>query len=216
MVQNAPLGRKLIAPPGYPWIIGSGAAGSLAWLLGWSLLAWMGFLGAVFFLFFFRDPERAIPADDAAIVAPADGKVIIVDEVADEDLGPARRVAVFMNVFDVHVNRSPAAASVVASEHHRGRFLLAFREDADKANERQVTVLATGDGRRLKVVQIAGLVARRIICPLKPGDRLERGQRIGMICFGSRVDLYLPPNCSIMVKVGDRVKAGASIVGKWE
>jgi phosphatidylserine decarboxylase len=115
----------------------------------------------------------------------------------------------------VHVNRSPMAGTVAASEHRHGRFLAAFKEDVEKANEQQATLLEGNDGRQVLVVQIAGLLARRIILFPSPGDRLVRGERLGMICFGSRVDLYLPPTCEILVKKGDRLKAGASIVARW-
>lgn len=210
-------GQGCIARPGYPFIIAGWAAGFLAWLLGWQLLAGLGVLAGLFFLYFFRDPERAVPADAAAIVSPADGRVILADEVREEKFlrGPARRVAIFMSVFDVHVNRAPVAGVVAASEHRDGRFLAAFREEAEAANEQQATLLSTDDGRQALVVQIAGLLARRIIPYRRPGDHLTRGERLGMICFGSRVDLYLPPSCEILVKKGDRLQAGASIVGRW-
>ncbi len=217
MSKTSKAGQSYIAQPAYPFIIVSGAAGLLAWLVGWQLLAGLGALAGLFFLYFFRDPERAVPPEAEAIVSPADGKVILVDEVREEKFlrGPAKRAAIFMNVFDVHVNRSPMAGTVAASEHRHGRFLAAFKEDVEKANEQQATLLEGNDGRQVLVVQIAGLLARRIILFPSPGDRLAKGERLGMICFGSRVDLYLPPTCEILVKKGDRLKAGASIVARW-
>lgn len=217
MGQNPPPGQGRIAAPGYPFIIACWVAGFLAWLLDWWFLAGLGALAGLFFLYFFRDPERAIPADAAAIVSPADGRVILVDEVREEKYlqGFAKRVAIFMNVFDVHVNRAPVAGAVAASEHTSGRFLAAFKEEAEKTNERQATLLAADNGRKVLVVQIAGLLARRIIPFRRPGDRLAKGERLGLICFGSRVDLYLPTTCEVLVKKGDRLKAGTSIVGQW-
>lgn len=205
-----------IARVGYPFIIAPLAVALVAAALDWPLAALAAVVAALFFAYFFRDPERTPPADPQAIVAPADGKVILVDQVTDEDMGPARRVAIFMNVFDVHVNRVPMAGTVAGAQHYAGRFLAAYREDAATANERQVTVLEGEANRRLKVVQIAGLLARRIIAFVKPGDSLARGQRLGLICFGSRVDVYLPENCEIIARKGDRLKAGVSVVARWQ
>lgn len=209
--------KGFIVAAGYPFVLVSGAAGLVAWLAGWNTVAWLGAAAALFFLYFFRDPERAVPGDAAAVVSPADGKVILVDEVAEGRFlrGPAKRVAIFMSVFDVHVNRAPVAGVVAASEHTRGQFLAAFRHEAETANERRATLLATDDGRQVLVMQIAGLLARRIIPFCRPGDRLAKGERLGIICFGSRVDVYLPLTCEILVKKGDRVKAGVSVLAKW-
>lgn len=206
-----------IAAPGYPFILAAGAVAALSGLLSWAWLALLGLAAAGFFAYFFRDPERPLPADPEAIVSPADGKVIILDEVRESPYypGPARRVAIFMNVFDVHVNRAPVAGTVRAAAHLPGRFMAAFRQEAELYNEQQLTLLQAEDGRAALVVQIAGLLARRIISFVRPGARLDRGARLGMICFGSRVDLYLPPECDIIVKVGDRLKAGSSVVGRW-
>ena len=210
-------GRGPIAAPGYPFILASLGAAFLAWLLGWGFIAAVGALAGLFFLYFFRDPERAIPGDATAIVSPADGRVIRVDEVREEQFleGAAKRVAIFMNVFDVHVNRAPVAGVVAASEHVDGRFLAAFKDEAEKTNERQATLLTADQGAQVLVVQIAGLLARRIIPFRRPGDRLAKGERLGLICFGSRVDIYLPTTCEVLVKKGDRLKAGASIVARW-
>lgn len=205
-----------LAKEGYPFILAPSAVSLLALALDWPLVAVAALGLAAFFAYFFRDPERQPPADDQAVVAPADGRVIRVDRVEDEDVGPAWRVAIFMNIFDVHVNRAPAAGTVLLSRHFPGRFLAAFKEEADTSNERQLTLLEVAPGRRLKVVQIAGLVARRIITRVTPGDHLERGQRIGMICFGSRVDLYLPATCEILTKTGEHLTAGTTPVARWQ
>lgn len=204
-----------LAKEGYPFILAPSAVCLLALALDWPLVAVAALGLAGFFAYFFRDPERQPPGDDQVVVAPADGRVIRVDRVEDEDVGPAWRVATFMNLFDVHVNRAPAAGTVVMSRHLPGRFLAAFKEEADTSNERQVTLLEVAPGHRLKVIQIAGLVARRIITRVKPGEYLGRGQRLGMICFGSRVDLYLPATCEILTKTGEHLTAGTTPVARW-
>jgi phosphatidylserine decarboxylase len=209
--------RSPIAPQGYPLIL----AGVVLIFLGaighWPWLTVLGFLAGGFFAYFFRDPEREIPGGPETIVSPADGKVVLVDEVQENDFlkSPARRVAIFMNVFDVHVNRFPMAGVVREVMHRPGEYKAAFRQDAAMRNEQQAVVLETDSGRQVLVVQIAGLLARRIIPFVKPGQQLARGERFGMICFGSRVDVYLPREADIQVKVGDRVKAGSSIIGRW-
>ena len=217
MSPSSVLGRGPVAAPGYPAIIGAGGLTLALWLMNWGLLASLSFLVTAFLLYFFRNPGRIIPADPADIVSPADGKIIRVEEVqANEFLNnPSRRVAIFMNVFDVHVNRAPVAGRVVASRHRPGRFLAAFKEEATQVNEQQAVLWETTAGLRVLTVQIAGLLAQRIVPAVKEGDVLPKGAPFGMICFGSRVDLYLPRNCDIIIKLGDRVKAGKSIIGRW-
>jgi phosphatidylserine decarboxylase len=209
--------RGYIAVQGYPLILAGVVLVFLGLMGGWPWLAGLGVLSAGFFVYFFRDPEREIPLEPGVIVSPADGLVVQVDEVPEPEFlqGAARRVAIFMNVFDVHVNRSPVAAVVTAMRHRAGEYKAASRRDAASRNEQQALVLENEAGRRILVVQIAGLLARRIIPFVKPGQHLARGERLGMICFGSRVDLYLPADGDIRVKVGDRVKAGSSIIGRW-
>jgi phosphatidylserine decarboxylase len=210
------MSRGLIAAPGYSFLASSVLLILLGWLLHWGWLWWPGLAALVFFGYFFRDPERLIPPEPEVVVAPADGKVILTDEVREERYlnGPARRVAIFMNVFDVHVNRAPTAGTVREVEHRDGCFKAAFREEACTLNEQLALVLEEGS-RRLLLVQIAGLLARRIVSYVQPGQHLEKGERLGMICFGSRVDLYLPGQAQLTVKAGDRVKAGSSIVARW-
>ncbi|MGD0216054.1 MAG: phosphatidylserine decarboxylase family protein [Desulfobaccales bacterium] len=210
------MSRGLISSPGYSFLASSSLLVLLGWLLHWGWLWWPGLASLIFFGYFFRDPERRIPPDPEVVVAPADGKVILADEVIEERFlnGPARRVAIFMNVFDVHVNRAPSAGTVQEAQHRDGCFKAAFREESSAVNEQMALVLEEV-GRRLLVVQIAGLLARRIVSYVQPGQHLEKGERLGMICFGSRVDLYLPMQSQLMVKVGDRVKAGSSIVARW-
>jgi phosphatidylserine decarboxylase len=216
MTDTGPARRNPIAAPGYPLILAGVVLLFLGLVGGWPWLTGLGLVSAGFFAYFFRDPERLIPSEPGAIVAPADGKVVRVDEVQEPEFlqGPARRVAIFMNVFDVHVNRAPMAGVVKEMRHRPGQYQAAFRPEAAQQNEQQALVLEHGVGQRLLMVQIAGLLARRIISFVKPGQQLTRGERLGMICFGSRVDLYLPPEAEIFVKVGDRVKAGSSILAQ--
>ena len=206
-----------IAAPGYSFLAASGLLILLGWLLHWGWLGLVGLAGLAFFGYFFRDPERDIPREPGAVVAPADGKVVFVDEIQEDRYlnAPARRVAIFMNVFDVHVNRTPVAGTITEAQHRDGCFKVAWRADACTLNEQMALVLEA-NGRRVLVVQIAGLLARRIVSYVQPGQYLEKGERLGMICFGSRVDLYLPPEAEILIKVGDRVQAGNTIVAKWE
>lgn len=215
--RHRTLGRGFIAAPGCLIIFVAAGLSLAFWFVEWTALALLGLAGAFFLVYFFRNPRRTIPDEEAAIVAPADGKVIRVDELQETEFlhVPARRVAIFMNVFDVHVNRAPVAGRVVVSRHFPGRFLAAFKEAAERANERLATVLEMEDGRRVLVVQIAGLLARRIIVSVEEGEVLAQGEPFGMICFGSRVDLYLPLEARVLVKVGDRVLAGESVVGRW-
>lgn len=217
MPSSSPKGRGLIAAQGYPLILGGVVLILLGVVGGWPWLTVLGVLGGGFFAYFFRDPERDIPPEPGVIVSPADGVVIRVDEVQESEFlhGPARYVAIFMNVFDVHVNRAPVAAVVREMRHRPGEYKAASRQDAAVRNEQQALMLENEGGRRVLVVQIAGLLARRIIPFVKPGQSLARGERLGLICFGSRVDLYLPGDSQIQVKTGDRVKAGSSIIGRW-
>lgn len=186
---------------------------AVAALLGWlTSPAWaiVPCLLALFFLWFFRDPERAIPQDPGAIVSPGDGKVT---DVSTMTIGNDRqtRLSIFLSVFDVHVNRSPIAGVIRDVRYQNGQFLNAMNTvSADKNEQNIVTV--EGEGHKVVFKQIAGLLARRIVFYPKIGDRLERGQRVGLIKFGSRVDVLLDPSARVNVKIGDRVKGGATIL----
>ena len=165
-------------------------------------------------LLFFRDPERVIGAGEGEILSPADGKVVAVDGAAGRLIeGPALRISVFMSVFNVHINRIPLDGTVVDVKHHSGGFRMAHLDQASVENERTEILMEDDRGRRSLMVQVAGLVARRIICRLSAGDRVKRGERFGLICFGSRVDVYLPPETEPAVAVGDKVRAGLSVIG---
>lgn len=182
-------------------------------LLGWltsPIWAVIPFLLAAFFLWFFRDPERAIPQEHGALVSPADGKVTDV-AVVDTQSGKQARISIFLSVFDVHVNRSPIAGVIQDVSYQRGRFLDARSPDCADQNEQNI-VTVEGDGQRVVFKQIAGLLARRIVFTRRHGDRLERGERVGLIKFGSRTDVLFDADARLNVKVGDRVKGGASIL----
>ena len=186
-------------------------------LLGWlTRPAWaiLPILLALFFLWFFRDPERAIPQEQGALVSPADGKVTDVSVVNSEN-GKQTRVSIFLSVFDVHVNRSPIAGVIRDVRYQRGKFLDARSPDCADQNEQNV-VTVEGDGQRIVFKQIAGLLARRIVFTSKIGDRTERGQRVGLIKFGSRTDVLFDAAARVNVKVGDRVKGGSSILAYLE
>jgi len=185
------------------------AAAIIGWLASpwWTLPA---LFFALFFLWFFRDPERAIPQTPGAIVSPADGKVTDVSSITLN--GTVRtRISIFLNVFDVHVNRSPAAGVITDVRYQRGKFLNAMGPACAEQNEQNIVTLES-DGRTVIFKQIAGLLARRIVFTKKVADRVQRGERIGMIKFGSRVDVILDVSSSLQVKVGDRVKGGSSIL----
>jgi phosphatidylserine decarboxylase len=186
-----------------------------------ALLAWAGWaktalaLGALtaFMVFFFRDPERAVPTTPRAILAPADGKVMAVGPVADDPfVGPAQAVSIFLSPLDVHVNRSPLAGLVVGVEYRPGAKMAAYRAEASEQNER-TSISIQGDGARVVVRQIAGVLARRIVCRVRPGDRLSSGERFGLIKFGSRTDLIVPATARLQVKAGDRVRGGETVMG---
>lgn len=184
------------------------AGGAAVWYLTRPAFGIPLFLLAAFCLYFFRDPDRNIP-DGAVAVSPADGKVVAVRT----DDRSSSRISIFLNVFDVHVNRAPIAGAITNIEYTKGQFLVASREVASSQNERN-TFTIEGGGTRVGFSQIAGLIARRIVCYKKPGDQVAKGERVGLIKFGSRVDIFLGPEWEITVKPGDRVAGGSSIVAR--
>jgi len=187
---------------------------AVAVVVGWLTGAWwwaiLPLLLAVFFLWFFRDPRRVIPAAPGLIVSPADGLVTETVSISTPD-GPRQRVSIFLSVFDVHVNRAPISGELTDVSYHKGQFVNAMNPACAECNERNIVTMR-GEGIEIVFKQIAGLLARRIVFPLRAGDRVERGQRVGMIKFGSRTDLVMPADAEIQVKVGQRVKGGASII----
>ncbi len=165
---------------------------------------------ALFFLWFFRDPARRIPANPGELVSPADGKVTEADWI-ETPQGSRLRLSIFLSVFNVHVNRSPIEGRVTQVTHKKGLFLNAMRADSNVLNEQNVVVIEDGE-YVVQVKQIAGLLARRIVCWVKPGDTLKKGQRIGLIKFGSRVDVLLPPGANLRVRKGDSIKGGSTVI----
>ncbi|HUL97361.1 MAG TPA: phosphatidylserine decarboxylase [Usitatibacter sp.] len=179
----------------------------------WSLPLW---LLLIFVLQFFRDPPREIPQGEGLVLCPADGRVIVVGEAPDPYRGGAKsvKVSIFMNVFNVHSQRSPVDGLVKEAVYSKGRFVNAAFDKASSDNERNALVLQLAGGVEVSCVQVAGLIARRILCYVKAGDRLERGQRYGFIRFGSRVDVYLPPGSRPRVAIGDKVKAASTVLAE--
>lgn len=204
-----------MAREGLPLLFAAGFATAVFALLGLTLPALFGLLATGFIGFFFRDPDRIVPRADRAVVSPADGKVILAEICDGEEYfnGKCLKVSIFMSIFNVHVNRAPIAGEVRRILYTPGAFFRANLDKSSRENEHNAVFIETEDGIEICVVQIAGLVARRIVCRIQKGDRVLRGQRFGMICFGSRLDLYLPPETEPAVHVGQRVQAGASILG---
>jgi phosphatidylserine decarboxylase len=187
--------------------------GGVAFLLHWTVLASMLAGLAVFVFYFFRDPERVIPAEPGAVVSPADGRVMVVRE--EENGGrPGKRVSIFLAVWNVHVNRAPAAGTITKVDYRPGKFLGAMRERASFENEQNVITLST-DAGEMVFKQIAGWIARRVVCWKKAGDRVARGERIGLVRFGSRVDVWVPRDAEIVVAAGDTVRGGSSVLARW-
>lgn len=214
--------RSVLSPPhpaGRPFILG----GIVAALLGPLVGVWVFWLGASFTLFslyFFRDPERVAPARPGVVVAPADGRVVSVMQVAppaELGLGPAPlwRVAIFLSVIDVHVNRAPVDATVTRVAYRHGKYFNASLDKASDDNERNALALRLPDGRAMAVVQIAGLIARRIVCAVHEGDTVRRGARFGIIRFGSRTDLYLPEGVLPLVAVGQTMIGGETVLADF-
>jgi phosphatidylserine decarboxylase len=185
------------------------------WILGISAWAWFFSLLTVFVISFFRDPERTIPAGDKAILSPADGKIIRIEPCTEERFlkGPALKVSIFMSVFNVHVNRIPLSGRIAEVVYRPGKFVSANLDKASAANEQNALLLEAAGGTKLLFVQIAGLIARRIVCWVRKGDPVERGRRFGMIRFGSRMDVYLPPNVQIQARLGQKAYGGQTILG---
>lgn len=198
-----------IAPEGWPFILGAAALAFLLVLLRLPVPAVIAVVLTLFVTWFFRDPHREIPGGDGVIVSPADGKVIEITPQPDGGV----KIAIFLNIFDVHVNRVPYEGVVENVSYHPGRFLAAWKTIASDENERSVLTLSTPLGE-MRVSQVAGLVARRIVCRVREGARLGRGERFGLIRFGSRVDTWLPPGVEAAVSLGDRVRGGADVIAR--
>lgn len=208
------------AREGYPFIFGflliTGVA-SVLWIYFTSYFSLITFCLSfgltIFMVFFFRDPERKIPEGEGIFVSPADGKVILIKDVYEKDYlkDDAKEISIFMSPVNVHVNRAPCSGNVSVVKYSPGRFMAAYRDTASMNNENIIMVLDGKEGRVL-VRQVAGFIARRAVCRVKVGDVLRRGERYGIIKFGSRLDVYLPKDTKIMVKLGDKVKAGETVI----
>jgi len=207
--------HPIIAREGWPFLAAAAAVAVLLAVAGWWLPAAIALVAVAFIVQFFRDPPRAVPTQRGAVLSPADGRVVKVERARDPFLErDALKISVFMNVFNVHSNRSPVDGKVVAAWYHKGSFLNAALDKASLENERNALHLRTAAGDDVTCVQIAGLIARRILCYVKPGDDLARGQRYGFIRFGSRVDVYLAPTARPRVAVGDTVFATETVLAE--
>ena len=209
--QLAPIHRE-----GYPFIGGFAAATLvLFWL--WQPLGWLGLIATLWCVYFFRDPPRVTPIREGIVVAPADGRVcqvVIVVPPRELELGerPLPRVSIFMSVFDCHINRSPVGGRIERIVYRAGKFISADLDKASEDNERNAFIIISATGQRVAIVQIAGLIARRIVCFAREGDSLGAGQRIGMIRFGSRVDVYLPEGTRVLAGEGQVAIAGETLI----
>jgi phosphatidylserine decarboxylase len=211
--QNQP-----VASEGYPFIALFAFITLVFALLGWGFLTLLLLGLTLFTVYFFRNPERCMPQEPGSVLSPADGKVIFVGEVQEERYFQDRvvKVSIFMSVFNVHVNRVPFGGKVVDMFYNKGEFFNASLDKASLQNEQAGLLIETDGGQRLLVVQIAGLIARRIVTYPVVGDLLERGQRYGLIRFGSRVDVYFPPGANVLATVGDHTVAGETILAYLE
>jgi phosphatidylserine decarboxylase len=209
--QQIPVARE-----GYPFI-GLTAFSSLVFaLLGLTALTGVTLALTIFCLYFFRDPVRVTPKIADGVISPADGRIIVINEVTDERFfsGPCLKISIFMNIFNVHVNRIPLAGTVKKISFKPGKFYSADKDKAALHNEYCALGLKTSAGISYTVVQVAGLIARRIVCRAEPGDLLHAGERYGLIRFGSRLDLYLPVETRALVSVGERVRAGETVLAR--
>jgi phosphatidylserine decarboxylase len=209
--------KGIIVSEGLPFIIPLAA---ITLLLAWFHISWASAVFAVltaFVTWFFRNPVRIAPQDERIVVSPADGLVIKIDEHEYPVIsGNSRRVSIFLNIFDVHVNWSPVSGIIRKIIYSKGKFFFAHLDKASLDNERNLFLIDDDQGRKIAVIQIAGIVARRIVCWAGEGMRVSRDDRIGMIRFGSRVEVFMPPGSEVLVKVGDRVKGGTTPIGRLQ
>lgn len=205
-----------IAREGLPFILFCAFAALICAVLGYAAVALLGLAATFFVTWFFRDPSRILPSDRKAVICPADGKIIAVKEMFDERFLQQEvvRISIFMNVFNVHVNRVPFAGTVERVLLKPGKFYSADKHQAALHNEHCAMIVSTESQQRYAAVQIAGFIARRIVCRAEPGDRIAGGQRYGLIRFGSRVDLYLPKGTEVTVRPGRKVRAGETVLGR--
>lgn len=205
-----------IVPEGFLFCIPPAMIALASAFFGWCIVAVIFTLLALFVLWFFRNPRRRIPANSKGLVSPADGRVLKIEDGENHEHLPAKykKISIFMNVFNVHVNRAPCAGTVKKINYHEGKFLSANLDKASAENERSALTITTADGQDILVIQVAGLVARRIVCWTEEGMQLEKGERFGLIRFGSRLEVFVPPDTVIFVSPGDKVTAGETVLGQ--
>lgn len=203
-----------IAAEGFPFIIPMSGATFFFFLIGRPLIGYMALLLTLFVLYFFRDPNRAVPKEENLILSPADGKIIDLREEYNEKIGKVTTISIFLSIFDVHVNRFPVTGELIEREYRHGRFFPAFKAEASKLNEQNRLTIKSKESTII-VKQIGGVIARRIVCWAEKGDFLVTGERFGMIRFGSRVEISLPPTVIIKTQIGKRVKGGQSIIASF-
>jgi phosphatidylserine decarboxylase len=205
-----------IARAGYPYIVALSFATAIFALLGIKIIALLGMVATLCVCGFFRDPDRVVPNMAAAVVSPADGKIIMIDRLETSPFyaGQCIKISIFMTVFNVHVNRIPHEGRIKQVTYYPGKFYAANLDKASLSNEHNAVVIETEQGIPITVVQVAGLIARRIICRVQPGDSVQRGRRFGLICFGSRLDVYVPAAFLPDVQMGQKVKAGTTVLGR--
>ncbi len=203
-----------VAAEGWPFIGPLALVTALFFAIGLRTPGYLFLVSTLFVLFFFRDPERAVPEKKGVVVSPADGKVIVVKDVFEPDYlkKDVKQISIFLSIFNVHVNRIPLGGKVDTVKYNPGKFLVASVDKASLENEQTAMLISAGKDKIL-VKQIAGLIARRIVCYAKAGDSVKTGERYGLIRFGSRVDVFLPKDAEIKVKVGDRVKGARDVIG---
>ncbi len=204
-----------VAQEGYPFIALAAFATIVIAILGYELIALLALLFTSFVVYFFRDPDRIVPDDEDVIVAPADGKIILIEKIFDDHFVKEHvyKISIFMNIFNVHVNRMPFGGQVEAIQYSPGKFYAANTEQGVLENEHCGVIFTSSAQKKMAVVQIAGLLARRIVCWACKGDSLVKGQRFGLIRFGSRVDVYIPQQVQLEVETGQKVRAGETVLG---
>jgi len=206
---------RLIIRDGYPFIIPLALFSVFLAFMGMRWLALLFFVLTFFVTWFFRNPERHVPAGDEIIVSPADGRILKIEEIEGSPFGGGRRrkVSIFMSVFNVHVNRAPCSGTIQSIRYHKGRFFSADLDKASELNENNAILIRTDTGIDIVTIQIAGIIARRIVCWIKEGMHIQKGERFGMIRFGSRLEVVLPLEAKVSVREGERVKAGETPIG---
>lgn len=208
--------RLPVVREGIPFIIAGMGLTSIPLLLDWELAAIPLAVLTLFTVYFFRDPDRTPVNEEKAVLTPADGKVISIEELSKGDnrlKDRAIKISIFMSLFSAHINRIPIGGRITQLSYHPGKFFSANRDKASLYNEHNMVTLETNDRKKILLVQIAGIIARRIVCWVKKGDYVETGQRFGLIRFGSRLEVYMPPDCRLAVTKGEKVKAGQTVIG---